>query len=253
MKKISLWAKHHPWPARLSIVALYIILNASGISLGKLLSASGFHLPSFTWSLLCLLLFSAMLLYPYKESKRIWGSSKFYVRQKTADLVLLLASFGMIVFLANQDTTLLTSQFVQASIIMEKEFPVKDSSTRTYKTLNEFGASMRDENGQKLKWKERKKLLKQQISAINKAEGMSEADRSLLIVLSILLAALALAGVAALACNLSCSGSEAAAIVVAIGGTALVIFLLVRAIRSINRKNKKQLEAPPPKEPGTAA
>lgn len=252
MKKISLWAKHHPWPARLSIVALYIILNASGIVFGNLLSGSGIQLHPLSWTFLCLLFFSATLLYPQKESRRIWGAAKYYVRQKAADMVLLLAGFGMTVYLANRNTELFTSQYVQASSIRGIEMPVKDSAVKTYKSLDEFGASMRDENGNKLKWKERKKLLKQQIKAINQADDLSESQRGLLIVLSILLAALALAGIAALACNLSCSGSDAAAIIVAVGGTALVIFLLVRAIRSINRKNKKQVDEPP-KEPGTAA
>jgi hypothetical protein len=40
--------------------------------------------------------------------------------------------------------------------------------------------------------------------------------------------------VAALSCNLSCSGSEAAALLLLIFGTGLIIFLLVKVIKRIN-------------------
>jgi len=45
--------------------------------------------------------------------------------------------------------------------------------------------------------------------------------------------------VAALACTLSCNGSDAAAIIVAVLGTVAVIWGAVAVIRSINRKHAK--------------
>jgi hypothetical protein len=47
--------------------------------------------------------------------------------------------------------------------------------------------------------------------------------------------------VAALACSLSCNGSDAAALIVGIGGAALVAFLLIIAIRAITGKKKKKV------------
>jgi hypothetical protein len=47
-----------------------------------------------------------------------------------------------------------------------------------------------------------------------------------------------------LACNLSCNGHDGGAVLVGVGGTALVIFLFIIAIRSIYPgKRKKRLEA----------
>jgi len=50
--------------------------------------------------------------------------------------------------------------------------------------------------------------------------------------------------VGALACELSCNGSEGAALLVGIGGTALIIFLLIITIRAIKRGKKEPKEAP---------
>ena len=86
--------------------------------------------------------------------------------------------------------------------------------------------------------KKEKKLLKAQIKGIREADDMDEGERVALIILSVVLAMLALFGIFVLACNLSCAGSEAAALIVGIGGTALVIWLLVITIRSINRKKR---------------
>ena len=70
-----------------------------------------------------------------------------------------------------------------------------------------------------------------------------------LIILSVLVALGLVLLVTSLACELSCNGSEAAAVVLAIGGTALVVFLLIVVLKSLNRKYKKskekEVEMPP--------
>ncbi len=68
----------------------------------------------------------------------------------------------------------------------------------------------------------------------------TKGERTALIVLSILIALGLLSLVAALSCNLSCSGSEGGAAVVAILGTGLIIFLLVKIIKRINRGKPKE-------------
>ena len=85
----------------------------------------------------------------------------------------------------------------------------------------------------------KKKILKEQIREIKKANDLSEGTKVLLIILSIVVAIGLLFLVAALACNLSCSGSDAVAVIVGIGGLALIIFLLIIAIRAITGKKKK--------------
>ena len=105
---------------------------------------------------------------------------------------------------------------------------------------------MKDENGKMLKWKERKKMLKEQVKEIKKANNLSNGEKALLVILSVLVAAGLLYLVAALSCSLSCSGSDAAAVLVGVGGIALVIFLLIIAFRAIyGRKKKKKKVAEP--------
>ena len=68
----------------------------------------------------------------------------------------------------------------------------------------------------------------------NKSEG----DKAGLTILAII-AALGLAFlVGALACNLSCSGSDGAAIAVAVIGLGAIVWLLVVVLKSINKKKK---------------
>jgi hypothetical protein len=112
-------------------------------------------------------------------------------------------------------------------------------STKAYKTADEFKRSLYDENGKVLKWKERKKLLKQQVKAIKKDNTLSDGGKVGLIILCVLLALALAYGVAALSCSLSCSGSEGAAVAVAILGLGGIILLTFFLIRGIVRKSKK--------------
>jgi phosphate/sulfate permease len=69
---------------------------------------------------------------------------------------------------------------------------------------------------------------------------LNTTDKILLTALLALLAAAALYGVIAWSCSLSCSGHEAAAWVVAIAGTGVVIFLVLWAGRAINRAYRRR-------------
>ena len=61
----------------------------------------------------------------------------------------------------------------------------------------------------------------------------------------ILLALILAYGVAALACSLSCAGSDAAAVIVAVLGLTGIVFLTIVLIRGILRKSKKEKETKP--------
>jgi len=116
-----------------------------------------------------------------------------------------------------------------------------DSSAKNYKSINAFSASMKDANGRTLSWKERKKLLKVQINAIKASNDLTDGQKTGLIILSVLIALLLFYGVAALACSASCGGSDALAVVILVAGSALIIFLLIMAIRKILGKPKKKI------------
>jgi hypothetical protein len=107
---------------------------------------------------------------------------------------------------------------------------------------------MKDANGNLLKWKERKKLLKVQVRAIKQTEDISKGGQIALIVLSCLVALGLVLLVASLACELSCNGSEGAAVIVGLLGTGLIVFLLVLAIRAITGRKRKAKKMEPEPE-----
>jgi len=243
MRKISLWAKNHKQPARLSIVLIYIFLNGLGISAGILLHQLYIGLPSIVLSGLMTLFITVVFLYPSKYGKgRAVASRKFYNKQKTCDFILGASTFCIAIFLGNRPEKLFFNSSPILATVSSSTL-VKDS-LKTYKNINSFSVSMKDKDGKLLKWKERKKLLKEQVREIKKAKELSNASKVLLAVLSVIVALGLIALVAGLACNLSCSGSDGAALLVGIGGLALVIFLLVLAIRGIyGKKKRKHMDA----------
>ncbi len=245
MKKISAWAKDHKRSARIIIVVSVIALNILGIVTGVYLNELGISLP-LSFLLFCGGLYAiGFIAYPARSLKgKKLNAAAFYVRQKSCDLLLIGSTFFMVSWMANHPDRLFRyGQTAQAIVPAGKPQP-GDSAVRTYKSIPAFIASMKDENGKTLKWKERKKLLKEQVRAIKRSAEPSKGGKIALIVLSVLGAVLLLYGVAALSCSLSCGGSDALAIVVAIGGTALVVWLTIVVIKSITGKKKKNIKDP---------
>jgi hypothetical protein len=240
MKKISFWAKHHQWSARFVIISCFILLTITGILVGKLLEDIGVLLPSIIFSICISLYFTGILFYPSKSKRRKFNPSLLYKTQKKFDLLLAACTFLMLICISNDRfQSLQYFPSLQAATVNKPNVPA-DSTTKTYKTINAFSASLKDENGKSLKWKEKKKLLREQVRAIKKSDGMSKGAKVALIVLSVIVALGLLYAVAALACGVACNGSEAAAILVGIGGTFLVVFLLILVIRSITGRRKKK-------------
>lgn len=241
MKRISFWAKTHKWSARIVIIVSYILLTAIALLIGKLLAGMDIFISAvavfgFTSAYIC-----AAILYPSKENKRSGkNASSFYLKQKSCDLLLAASTFCMIIFIGNRPESLFQKYSSLNATVITDPSMLKDSSSKSYKSISDFNKSMEDENGNLLKWKERKKLLKQQVKEIKKANDLSSGEKTLLVVLSALVAAGLLILVASASCSLSCNGSEGAAALVAIGGTAAVIVLLVIVIRAIYGKKKKK-------------
>lgn len=252
MKKISLWAKSHPWPARIIIVVSFILLNGLGIVTGLLLRDLQVILPSATLLFFVSLYAGGVLFYPRKKNGgHGQARSLFYRRQKTCDLLLVGSTFLMIVYLGNHPRQIFNYPSPFSSAMASTSSLPKDSLNHAYKSGRDFMATVRDEKGKLLKWKERKKLLKTQIKAIRHDDDLSPGAKAALIILCVLVALGLSYLVASLACSLSCSGSEAGAVVVAIGGSALIIFLTIIAIRAIMGKKKKQIKNPETGSPGS--
>ena len=239
MKNLSLWAKGHIRAARILIVISFILLTALGISTGRLLSETGISISSATLIIFVLIYFTGLIAYPARSLKnKKLNSIAFYFRQKSCDMVLAAATFCMIAGISNRPENMFSfSMPLNAAISSSFSFP-KDSTVKSFKSIADFKASLKDENGNSLKWKEKKQLLKEQIRGIKKDKSLKNGSKAGLIILSVIVALGILSLIAALACNLSCSGSEGAAILVMIGGAGLVVFLFILTLKAINGKKK---------------
>jgi len=251
MRKLSFWARHHKQAARLIIILSFILLTLITYYSGTWLNDLGVMLPETTLLIAVLFYFAGVIVYPHRSGFHKRATTKsFYNRQKTGDFLLAASTFGMIVCISNNSNPAATYfPFLQAATNAKSTLP-GDSTVKNYKSFLKFSSSMKNEEGKMLKWKERKKLLKEQVNGIKRSTELSKGEKTALIILSVLVALGLIFLVTSLACSLSCNGAEGAAILVGIGGTAVVIFLLVLAIRGITGKKKKPVEKPGSDTPG---
>lgn len=248
MKKISTWAKNNKWFARILVVVCHILLNITGIITGILMSDLDINIPANALPFFILVFLTGIIFYPLKSEKRNQTNRHlFYTRRKRWDFMLAASTFLIVLHIGNHyDDPLKNYPGIYAAISSASSLP-GDSTIKSYKKLADFNASLKDNNGKPLKWKERKKLMKEQLKGIRKAGDLSKGEKVALSILTVLLALGLMYVVAGLACGLACNGADAAAWVVLIGGTAVVILLSIIAFRAIysNRKARRKLEGLP--------
>jgi hypothetical protein len=246
MKSLSFWAKRNPVKARVIIVLLHVLLIALALNTGIELYKSGISLPVSLLYVITILFFVVALLYPSKRKKDSrFTRQQFYRVQKTCDFIIGACSFIMILGLANN---YYNSDFQNAA---------RAASSGLYKitdkkpTAEEILASLAYRNKSTLTHSEKRILkiaFRQQLKIYAKAKLQHDdeaAGKAVLIILSIIGAIGLLALLAGLACTLSCNGSEAGAILLAVLGTTAIIWLLVVVIRKISHHKKKESTAVP--------
>ncbi|MEO7393358.1 MAG: hypothetical protein ABIU11_00370 [Chitinophagaceae bacterium] len=240
MKKISIWAKNHKWSARILIVLSFGILTIAGITTGILLDSLNITIPAAVLTISFLIYFSGIIFYPSKLERKKINVILFYKKQKTCDFILAASTFFMLICISNGRFRSIQYFSPLQAATASKPITPADSTVKAYKSIAAFSASLKNETGKVLKWKEKKKLLKEQVRAIKKSGELSQGAKVALIILSVIVALGLLYLVAALSCSISCGGSEAAAILVGAGGAVLVTFLLIITIRAILGKKKKK-------------
>ena len=241
MKKISKWARTHKWSARILIIVLILLLNVIGIYTGLLLKNLGILIPVAALLFFAIAYGIGFILYPQlSAANRKRFTNRHYIRQKSCDFLLAASTFCMFIYLGNHTDRVFQYDGLISSAMATNTIHPKDSSGITWQSISAFSASLKDENGKLLKWKERKQLLKEQVKAIKKSGTKSDGGKALLIILSVLVAMGLIYGILALACSLSCGGSDILAVIVALGGTALIVWLLFVVIRKITGKKGKK-------------
>lgn len=239
MKIISFWAKNHIWQSRQLIILIYILLNVIGIFTGKLLNEINVIFPQIYFIACIIVTIALWMWYPDKQNRKPGVSpSALYVRRKIFDFSLGAVTFLMIIYAGNNWKNLfLKSESAQASKIIPHS---KDSSIYNSPLIKNFIAGIKGLDVSKLSQREKLKLIKKQMKTIKHDKDTSEGNKTLLIILSVLIALGLLYGLAALSCSISCGGSEALAIIVAVGGTFLIIFLLIRIIKRITNRRQNR-------------
>ena len=171
---------------------------------------------------------AGFILYPQKKDKKQYKN--FYVRQKSCDAVLATATFVAVMMASFQANTA-TISFKPVNAAMSTIIPA-----------NNVGI-VKPPVVKKIPVKNIRKKVKENIKSLRATyKSTSNGGKAALIILSVVIAALLLIAVITLACSLSCSGSVAGAILVGVGGSAVIIFLLIRVIRRINKGKRIRKE-----------
>lgn len=228
MRHISLWAFHHKWAARISLVLIYILLNIAALFFAEALQAENIRIPAYISYLLCLPFCIAFILYPSRKEKPRYKN--FYVFRKTMDGILITISFLLVTctmndFLAKPNSLHYPSLSAAAAIVKpKKSFPKITLQGKQITFMVKH-------------WKQ----VKKNYQLLRKAyKDSSKGGKVWLIALASLVAAALLIGVMSLSCNLSCSGNEGAAAIVLILGVGLIVFLLIKVIQRISRGPKQK-------------
>ena len=242
MRKLSLWAKHHRPYAIVLIVISKITLAIIAFFWGIWLLEYGIHIPVIVVVIALAIFVIAALAYPSKYQISL-SKEKAYIKQKTCDFILAACTFIMLVTLNNGNMPLpLTTSATASNVVTNSNTPKAEEILASLKYRDKSTLTKQEK---KVLKKEFRKQLK--IFAIAKITGDKEGgDKSWLIILTIIAALGLLLLVAALACSIGCGGSEVGAGLVAVIGTAAIVWGTIAIIKSIQRgpKDKEKKTQP---------
>lgn len=235
MKKLSKWAKINPNLSRSIIAFSHLLVVINAVCFGTLLFIFNWGESKWLLAVVANLFFISYIFYP-KKSKEKNQLRPSYIRQKAHDFSLVIfysvvIAFGVNNFLIqnNYDHNLVRQP--TAKFIVHK--PKSENPTTIRKNLK---------SKVKGKIKKLRKQIKYELREL-KNELKKQNDKGGVIALKILLTLLTIGValllgylIAALACNLSCSGEEGLAWVVLILGWGGIIWLGIIAIKNIFRK-----------------
>jgi hypothetical protein len=185
------------------------------------------EVPLYISYILCSLFLIAALFYPSRKQKHAYKN--FYGFRKTMDGVLFSLSFLLIVLTMNASSS--GKLLFGGGNAWAAESAIKPVKPFYKVKVQAKGAAFIIKHWKSLK--SNYKLLRQAYRDTTKGE------KAALIVLASIVALALWMLVLSLSCTLSCAGAEGAALVVALLGTGLIVFVLVKVIQGINRGQKK--------------
>jgi len=227
MKQISIWAKQHPWSARIGILGIYLILPILAIIMQIGLARFDITVPSWLFVAAVLAFLLTLAMYPLTRTKQS------YRARKMADLSLSVLSFLLLVFYTGlPDTGLKNNSALFAATASNGE---PGSSEKNVSTVRK-----------KMRWVKRvfnlPIKLKARVAGYRQAareHRMTRAKAGLLIALTCLVGTGLAVLLAAGACSIACSGTEGAAIIVVLLGAGAITVFLSLVIRAIVKRYRR--------------
>ena len=241
MKHLSIWAKKNPWLARLIIVVSHILILLLAWFTGNEIAGLSDVLPAFLKIVFLLVFIIAAFSYPVKKDH---SNNKLYsyAKQKTCDFLLALSTFGMVTgIVASGEISFGSLSPLYASTpsaINKNKNPTAEEILASLKYRDKNSLTRVEKRILKTEFKRQLKIWTLAKISGNKEEGSNAG----LVILAIIGAVGLFYLVAALSCSLSCNGSDAAAVVVLLLGTAAIVLGLLAVLRSIKRKRRKKIE-----------
>lgn len=239
MKQLSLWAKSNPWKARLIIIISHLLIVLLAWFTGSEIYGLSDELPGYLKIIFVLVFVIAAFSYPFKKSQAAYS----YAKQKTCDFLLALSTFGMVTGIAASGEISFGSlsplyASTPSAINNNKKDPTAEQILESLKYRDKSSLTRVEKRILKNEFKKQLKVWTLAKISGNKEEG----GKAGLLILAIVAAVGLFFLVASLSCSLSCNGSDAAAIVVLLLGTAAIVLGLLAVIRSINKKKRNKIE-----------
>ena len=226
MKKIAFWARENKQTARLTIVICYILLNVIGLFLGDVIHSLNVELTPLFLAIAISLTLIGWMIYPSKFRRKDYRN--YFWHQKAADLILVSTTFLFVVYLGNSlnsNWNSLRNPLQAASIVNTNNSTNVRTSPVAKTTVSK---------------KSLRKKIRAEIKRLRKAyKESSKADKTAYIIFAVLIAATLTVVLGAAACSISCSGSEALALVVFFVGLGGIVFGLIKWIQRITRGKPK--------------
>ena len=244
MKTIAKWSSRNPWTARIIIALSHVALIVLGISSGIMFYVDGFEVPGGVIILMLVIFFPAYFLYPKRTATT--GLFKYsFQRRCRHDFLLVMSSTCVLIAGINQE--LWRPEKTQAENYQVRLMVFQKDVDAAHLTKKE---ARKDLVQMIRSWKTNMKDQVKAYKASAKEPGTKSTGAKVALTLLAVLLALGLwIGIASLSCSISCGGNEGLAIVVLVAGTALVIWILVVAIKAIYKKPKNQSKPTDPLAP----
>ena len=231
-QQLSRWAKKNPWKTRGLIGIAQIGMCVSSFSLGNYLYETGMMIPDYARLSAAGMFAVAAIFYP--STYHANGSPAFsYLRRKFHDAALFTTGAMLTIYAGNHcHLTIQPTHSVQivssTAAPKQKIFSLKFANHQISVVKKEFESRLKE------RFEDPKK-------------GKTRGEKVALVIIASLAFAFATVGVAAISCNLSCSGNEAASIAVLIAGIALIAWGLSASLKKIH--SAPTIEKKPKVEP----